>query len=291
MKKYLLKLTAFVLLVGAVVSCSEDKVFYDGANGPTLAQFVNTDGSFAIFAVPSKNVDSIKVQVSTISNVDRKITVSIDPIGSDPNIGDYIEIVSATSVIPAGEYTGNAIIKYKKTYDDITFDKDLTLVLKLDGVEGASVEKLKSLFQVDIFKTCDFDATKVGTSFTAEVVINALPGIIPETGAPSYEPVVTTPNAAKPNEIHLNSLWGPDFYSSLTQDPKDAGKFPMPGKMVVNVDNNSIKIVGDPVGTQPSYITGGTDTYDACKNIFKYTLTQSFFTTAPFTVTVTLTPN
>src|SRR5690348_14533565 len=139
MKKYLLKLTALVLLVGTLVGCSEDKVFYDEAKGPTVARFV--DSSRLMGVTEKKKEKKYAVQASTISNVDRKITASIDlqasstnildADGNPVNIADYIEVVADQSFIPAGSYTGNVVVRFKKQYSDLTFNDQIVAIIVL----------------------------------------------------------------------------------------------------------------------------------------------------------------
>lgn len=291
MKKYLLKLTALVLFVGTLVGCSEDKVFYDGTNGPALAQFLNTEGSFGVR--PQSLEKSIPVQLSTKTNAQRSITASIDPLASSENVSEFIEVVPASSFVPAGEYIGNVVVRYKKGYEDITFDTELIVVLKLDAVEGGSVEKTQNRFDLTVFKSCDFVADNVGTEFNG---VPQLAGGAQADGfdGPEFTPIITQ-SATKPNEFTVNTLWGKDFiYAYTNNSTQYKNKFPAAGTIVVN-DDLSLTITPSTTGGSPypasEYIIGATGTYDPCRNVFVYTLTQNLIGNIDEnTVTVTLTP-
>ncbi|MGG7033641.1 MAG: hypothetical protein ACI7YS_00420 [Flavobacterium sp.] len=286
MKKYLLQLSALMLLAVSFVSCDEDLVYYDEAKGPALSAFVTTSGLLG--CTPTNNERIIEVEVSTLSTSVRAISLTIDAGNTTAVPGEYV-IDQATLIIPANEYVGK--IRITSNYYDpaLTKEENLakpekTLAIKLVSVEGASLEKGDSAFSLTIFNTCDYEGLP-GNSYTASVIINpAIANVVP----PSYVPVITPvgqPGAdGLVREYSINTLWGPNFVYTVSGGSVPAGQYPAPARIIINKDL-SLTIIPTDV-----FITPVSGVYDTCNNVFRYTLKQNLFATE-FTVSVTLNPN
>src|SRR6188768_3320386 len=98
MKKYLLKLTALVVLIGAVIGCSEDKVFYNESENTALGYFIQPTGNLSL--TPTISQRFIEVQVSNKSDVARTIKLKVDEDNSTATSTQY-SIDQSTLVIPA----------------------------------------------------------------------------------------------------------------------------------------------------------------------------------------------
>lgn len=287
MKKYLLQLSALFLLAVSFVSCDEDLVYYDEANGPALSAFVTTSGLLG--CTPTNNERIIEVEVSTLSTSVRAISYTIDAENSTAVAGDYA-IDQSTLVIPANSYKGS--IRVTSNYYDpaLTEEENLAkpekkLVIKLVSVAGTSIEKNDSTFSLTIFNTCDFEGLP-GNTYTASVIMNpAQANIVP----PSYVPVLTPVGEKDENgyyrEYSISTLWGPNFVYTVSGGNSAAGTYPAPGKIIINKDLSLTIVPNDP------FITPVSGVYDTCKNVFRYTLSQDLFSNSPFTVSVTLNPN
>ena len=129
MKKYLYILFASL---GLLISCEEDLVVYDTVNGQAIAQITN--GAEQTLPVPETGDSAIiEVGVSTVSDVDRSISVSVDPSSTaDPS--EYT-IDPASLVIPAGSFVGEILVN--ANFEAIPETGLSSLVLNVDGVEGA----------------------------------------------------------------------------------------------------------------------------------------------------------
>ena len=149
MKKYIYILFASL---GLLASCEEDLVVYDTDNGQAVATFGGP--SSATLPVPPEGaVYELPVNVTTVSNVDRSISISVDA-SSTADASEYT-IDSGSLVIPAGEFVGN--VRIVPNFDAIPDLTTTTIVLNLEGVEGGVIDNLRTSFALNIFKKCESD--------------------------------------------------------------------------------------------------------------------------------------
>jgi hypothetical protein len=272
MKKHFLKFTALLFVVASLTSCEEDQVVYSGTSGDaSLAAFRSPSGSLAVIEGEASET-TITVDVSTASDVERTIAVSIDPASTA--LANQYNIVASTLVIPANSYNG--YIKVTGNIENLAPSEHYTLILNLDTLGDSYVEPSKNRFQLDIFQSCPYDLADVGTSFTGA------PYAFDEF-APEFVPTITQ-SATDPSLFTFSSLWGPNFVSWATGNPAYDGQYVYPGTIQINPDL-SLTITGG-----AGYATGGTGTYDPCTNSFSMTLNQELFSD-PFTVDVVFTAN
>lgn len=147
MKKYFLKFTVFVLMVGLFSNCQEDKIMYNGA--PALAAFVSNKADLAVIETGVSSA-KIGVEISTISAVDRTIVVTIDP--KSTALATQYQMEAATLVIPANSYLGEITVTGK--YAGLVVGQIVKLILNLNIVGDASIEANSKTFELSIFKLC-----------------------------------------------------------------------------------------------------------------------------------------
>lgn len=170
MKKYLYILFA---ALGLLTSCEEDVVIYDVENGQAIAQITN--GAEQTLPVPETgDAAIIEVGVSTVSDVDRSISVSVDPSSTaDPS--EY-DIDPASLVIPAGSFVGEIVVN--ANFEAIPETGLSALILNVDDVEGADSLEGTLTQQINFFRFCPFegDATFTG-DYVLETQVNGIFGV------------------------------------------------------------------------------------------------------------------
>ena len=102
MKKYFLKITAVILLIGLITSCDEKQVMYEGE--PVVALFASDFSQLNVLEETNGST-LIPVNVSNLSSSDRKIVVSVNPNGTTATPNQY-NIETASLIIPANSYNG-----------------------------------------------------------------------------------------------------------------------------------------------------------------------------------------
>lgn len=163
MKKHLL---LFVATLGLLTSCEEDLVVYDVNNGQAVATIVN--GSQQTLPVPDTGDTAIiEVGVTTVSDVDRTISISVDESSTaDPS--EY-DIQQSTLVIPAGSFTGQ--IEVAANFNAIPETGITTLVVNLDDVQGADALGATTTHQINFFRFCPFGE---GADFLGEYTLETI---------------------------------------------------------------------------------------------------------------------
>lgn len=150
MKKYIYILFASL---GMLVSCEEDLVIYDNVNGYATAQITN--GAEQTLPVPDTgDAAIIEVGVSTISDEDRSIVISIDEELTTAQPSEY-DIDQSTLVIPAGSFVGQVVVN--ANFDAIPETGLTALVLNLDNVEGSDALDGTLTHKINFFRFCPFE--------------------------------------------------------------------------------------------------------------------------------------
>lgn len=128
------KIISVLSLIALFVSCgeTEDKI-WDPNSGQTLAYFATTS---AVLGVPLNDVttQTLKVNVNTLSSVDRTVTVEVDE-ASTADAANYS--FNPTVTIPANTYIGELVINGTDTEELTTAPE--TLILKLGSVSDGGV--------------------------------------------------------------------------------------------------------------------------------------------------------
>jgi hypothetical protein len=163
MKKYFLKFTVFVLVVGLFSNCQEDKIMYKGT--PALAAFVSDKADLAVLETVVSTV-KIGVEISTISSVDRTIAVTIDP--KSTALATQYQMEVTTLVVPANSYLGEIVVTGK--FAGLVVGQSVKLILNLTSVGDANIEANSKTFTLSIFKSCPLtDASKFNGNYKVAV--------------------------------------------------------------------------------------------------------------------------
>lgn len=274
MKKYFLKITAVILLIGLITSCDEKQVMYEGE--PVVALFASDFSQLNVLEETNGST-LIPVNVSNLSSSDRKIVVSVNPNGTTATPNQY-NIETASLIIPANSYNG--FIKVSSTYESLPVDGSVSLVLNLVEVGNPDLhlDTVKTRYTLRIKRSCPFEFSAIGVNFTGTSTIDG-------EAYPTFIPVMEQ-NPDKLNEFTLNTLWGEDFVGDYFGNPNLNGLYVYSGKIIINPDLTLTIISTEPDTRMP----GGSGVYDPCTNTFSYTLTQELFEDTS-AVDVVLTPN
>lgn len=153
MKRVLFTICALILLV----SCQRTEgVVYDVENGVALAAF---NRSSQLYPVDDSgaNFTEVVVGVTTVSDVDRSIEISVD--ANSPAGPDVVIIDPSSLVIPAGEFV--ARVRVQGNYDELPPLGQTEVILNLEGVEGAILDSDASgrlSHRITMFRFCPFGA-------------------------------------------------------------------------------------------------------------------------------------
>lgn len=180
MKKNIFKFAALFLFSSVMLtSCEEETVTFDGRNGQSIAAFRQDAQDLAVNSEGESSV-TVLVDVTTVSNQDRAVVVSIDPDRSTAEAADYV-IDPASLIVPAGAY--NAEIKILGNFDELPDSGSVDLVLLLDSVEGATLDTRQET-SVSIYKVCPIDTSLAGTH--SYVIYNVTVGAGPGAAGTNY---------------------------------------------------------------------------------------------------------
>lgn len=133
-------------------SCEEEQIVYDPVSGQTLASF-NT--AAINLGVPTEGGSTdITVTASTESDVERSISVEVDP--SSTATADQYTISS--SAIAAGEFAG--VVTVEGNFDALPEEGTVTLVLNLTDVSNSNDLTFGTgTVTISLFRQCDMAPT------------------------------------------------------------------------------------------------------------------------------------
>lgn len=174
MKNTINKLLIILLVIG-LAGCEADPLLYDSVNGQTLVSFSSSSGTLP---VPQEGASfTIPVEVSTVSNVDRAINVSVDASST----AGSAEYTINSAVIPAGSYSGN--IEVVGNFDEIPDSIITNLILNLNGIEGTEAILGKTKFNLSLLRKCDSNLDVAFTYVATDVSYQGTPQDVTITGA------------------------------------------------------------------------------------------------------------
>lgn len=134
------KIVSILSLLALFVSCgeTEDKI-WDPTTGQTLAFFATNSG---VLGVPfnSTTTQTFKVNVNTLSAVDRTVVLEVDTDNTNVAVENYSFNPNVT--IPANSYIGDLVITGTDTPELTTAPKLLVLIVKSVS-DGGVVSKAK----------------------------------------------------------------------------------------------------------------------------------------------------
>lgn len=155
MKKLIIPFLAVMMLI--FTSCEEtEAVTYDGSQ--TLAYFNGTGATLEVELGSTATID-IPIGVSTISNVDRTVNVSVVESATTATPGMYS---IGTGVIPANSYTGTITVT---GVDDGLTTAGATVTLSITGLDGAGAGVART-FNLRLLEICPIPATFAVGNYT-----------------------------------------------------------------------------------------------------------------------------
>ncbi len=151
MKRVFYTICSLILLV----SCQRNEgVIYDVENGVALAAFNRTSQLYPVDDSGS-NFTEVVVGVTTVSDMDRSINVTVD--AASPAGTDAVNIDPSSLVIPAGEFV--ARVRVQGNFDVIPEVGLTSIILNLEGVEGAILDSDTTgrlSHRITMFRFCPF---------------------------------------------------------------------------------------------------------------------------------------
>ncbi len=146
------KISILLLAILSIISCEEDLVVYDGANGQTLASFSTTSVNLGT-PVEGASVE-VQVQVTTAADTERSIALEVDP--SSTATADQYSISNLG--IPAGSFVGTVTIS--GIFETLPEEGARLLVLNLTDVSGSNDITLQNAtLSVSLFRQCPSEPT------------------------------------------------------------------------------------------------------------------------------------
>ena len=154
MKQYFyLLLTCAALFI----SCEEDVVIYDGVNGQTYARFSPNIVDLPVVFDSSADTQ-IPIQLSTLSDADRTVSVDVVSTGSENEASPDQYEFSRTVVVPANSYSGNLTFTGIDSGIEIGEIKSVTLqITEVSGDPDARIDTL-SRTTVNMFQVCPVES-------------------------------------------------------------------------------------------------------------------------------------
>ena len=149
------RLVYIIAFMALAVSCDRNEgPIYDVNNGQALAAFNRNVQTFPVDD-SGNSFTEIIVGVTTVSDQDRAVSLSVDPSSTaDPS--EYT-IDPASLVVPAGEFV--ARVRLVGNFNNIPETGQTNVVLNLDGVEGAILDAETTgrlSHRVNLFRFCPF---------------------------------------------------------------------------------------------------------------------------------------
>ena len=194
MKK--IKLLSSFLLTAAIlfISCSEqENITYDGVNGQTLLNFIGAAGTVPVNSTGVSSTE-INIEISTVSNAERTLTVVID----DSSTANSTQYSISEFKVPAGEYLATGTIT--GNYNQLPALGSVELVLKLTGISGTEAVVDRDTFTVTLERFCPLVvADFLGTYSVLSGFNGAAPG-------PVLDATITAgpaPNTLRITDLHV----------------------------------------------------------------------------------------
>lgn len=193
--KNILKSASLLFCFSALLlgSCEEDRVIFDSKNGESIAAYRTAALSLPVTEEGVSTLEVI-VDVTTVSNVDRAIDITIDP--TTTALPNEYTLDQATLIVPAGQYNG--LIKITGHFDELPPLTVRKLVLNLDGVDGATLVEGATVATINLSQSCPIVKEDLLGTYDA----------IETPGPYAYECVVSA--GAGPNDLLISNIWDAD---------------------------------------------------------------------------------
>ena len=264
-----IKLFLILSLLALFTGCDEDQVIFDNQNGFAQSAFGEVGQNYGVFDDGSR-VAKVRVDVTTISNVDRTIAISVNAAKTTATPAMYT-IASNSLFVPAG--ANNGYILVTGHYDAIPAAQKFRLVLDLSDVTGTRVDPALAEHTLILQQACI-----KGTAGIYNVAVSV------DGDAILSHQVTLVPTSAD-NTFSITSSWGPAFVATLTGNNAYLNKYLYPGTIKINCDDTIIFTGTDPA----NYDTGGAGTFDETTGKITISLSQALFNDS-FTTICVFTP-
>ncbi|MBT8284900.1 MAG: hypothetical protein HKO75_05885 [Flavobacteriaceae bacterium] len=233
----------------AFTSCEEEVVIYDNVNGQAYVSFNTSSLNLPIVFDSSADVE-IPIEVSTISDSDRTVNVSVVSTGGDDEATADQYNVAGSVTIPANSYVG--LLSFTGIDAGIEIGETKTVTLEISGITGAGDANINpGTLTISMFQVCpveeDFFIGDYQLSTTAT-------GIFGSTVFP--QGVVTISQGASSNDARVfNAQIYPDLGSF---GPIDFNFTLVCGTVVVDAGQvTGVGCGGTSTTIGPSNTTGG----------------------------------
>ena len=153
MKKYVYILFASL---GLLASCEEDLVIYDGETSQTYGRFGSNIVDLPVVFDSSADT-TIPVQLSTLSESDRTVSVEVVSTGSENEANPDQYSFTDQVVVPAGSYSGDLI--FTGIDNGIEIGETKTVTLQITDISGDAEANLDGLSAttISMFQVCPVD--------------------------------------------------------------------------------------------------------------------------------------
>lgn len=207
------KYIIFIVIIAPffLISCEEEiDAVFDVENGESFANFVvGQEFPEVIFNPTAQTENIITIGVSTLSNTDRAVQLTLDAADTtlDPSV---FSISTLSPVIPAGAFTTDIVITIFGSPD--LPDTSSVIALTLDSVEGAEI-KDTSVSSLNIGIAIECPSVDIENVIgTGDVVTNEL--LTDGFGAPLSAGGLTRSVIEGPGENQITILTGVGFNGS-----------------------------------------------------------------------------
>ena len=162
MKKYSIYALLFVITL-IFSNCEEqENIQFDSINGQTLVKFTSSAATLAVQPT-GISTQEILVEVSTLSDTDRTITLEVDEASTTATSNQY---VITDIVIPAGAYSGSGSIT--GIYDNIPNSGSVTLAVEITGISNTDNPAIDNpIFTLTLERFCPLDVQDFLGTYTA----------------------------------------------------------------------------------------------------------------------------
>jgi hypothetical protein len=144
-----------------VTSCGDEIAVDDPADAPSALSFDLGEDSYQVES--NESTYDITVQATSVSNVDRTVSMMVNEAGTTATTDQYSFSPQAT--IPAGSLTGSTTLSFD--YDVLNFGDSRTLMLDLVLAESDTPNIKRQEFQLDFVKQCTANNVVLDLTFDA----------------------------------------------------------------------------------------------------------------------------
>lgn len=172
------KILIIIAFVGVLFSCSENESKKYNPNSDQALVYFGEETASLLIEIDATGQLVVPVNASTLSSVDRTVTIDIDVDNTTADSQNYT--VPATVIIPAGEYSGDLVI------DGVDVTAETTpelLVLTISSFSDASAVISSRDLEVSVLQYCPIASTSFVGSYLIEEITPYVDGPTLNDGA------------------------------------------------------------------------------------------------------------